>query len=60
MKYVCYADPNLAPELARASSDQIHELARGRARRSGHNENFTMVLSLEFVSALFHLRRGTA
>ena len=28
MKYVCYADPNLAPELAKASSDQIHELTR--------------------------------
>ena len=28
LKYVCYADPNLAPELARASSDQIRELTR--------------------------------
>jgi len=28
LKYVCYADPNLAPELAKASSDQIHELTR--------------------------------
>ena len=28
LKYVCYADPNLAPELATASSDQIHELTR--------------------------------
>ena len=47
--------PRTRPQNRRA---QTH--SRGRARRSGHNENFTMVLSLEFVSALFHLRRGTA
>ena len=42
-----------------AAKQQPQTHSRGRARRNSHDENFTTILLLEFVSVLSHLLDGT-